>query len=106
MISKKKLVNVDDAVAGMVLSKTVVDDRGGVLLPDGTTLTDALLKSLGRRGIETVYVVNDDISEADLAAERERVQQRLANLFRNSKTDRACRILLQRITEYRLGEME
>jgi hypothetical protein len=90
----------------MVLSKTVVDDRGGVLLPDGTTLTDALLKSLGRRGIETVYVVNDDISEADLAAERERVQQRLANLFRNSKTDRACRILLQRITEYRLGEME
>lgn len=106
MISKKRIVNVDDAVAGMVLSKTVVDDRGGVLLPEATTLTDALLTSLRRRGIETVYIVNNDISEADVTAERERVQQRLARLFRNCNTERACRVLLQRITEYRLGELE
>jgi hypothetical protein len=106
MISKKKPVKLDDAVAGMVLSNAVVDTRGSVLLPAATTLTDAMLRSLQRREIDTVYIVNEGISEADLTAERERAQQRLTKLFRKCGSDRAGRALLQRITDYRLGELK
>jgi hypothetical protein len=106
MISRKNLVKLDDVVAGMVLSNAVVDTHGGVLLPAATALTDTMIRSLRRREIETVYIVNEDISEADLTAERERVEQRLTRLFRKCNSDRAGRVLLQRITDYRLGELE
>lgn len=105
-MNKYKQIDLDDAVAGMTLWEAVLDGYGGVLLPEATVLTDALLTSLRRRGIDTVYVVNDDISEADMAAERERVQQRLAILFRRCGASPASGILLQRITEYKLGEMK
>jgi hypothetical protein len=88
------------------LANAVVDNHGAVLLPAATALTDTMLRSLRRREIETVYIVNEDISEADLTAERERVEQRLTRLFRKCNSDRAGRVLLQRITDYRLGELE
>jgi hypothetical protein len=106
MMRRKKLVGLDEAVAGMVLAQAVVDGNGAVLLPDEAILTELMLKSLGRRGIEMLYVADNDISEADLKAERERVQQRLTILFRKSDANRACGLLLQRITEYRLGTLE
>jgi hypothetical protein len=106
MISRKKLVTLDEAVAGMALSQAVVDDRGGVLLPAATVLTEIMLKSLRRRGIEMLRVVNDDFSEADLKAERARREQRMASLFRKCDSNRACQALRQRVTEYRSGELE
>lgn len=106
MMNRVLELDVDDAVAGMVLADDVLDARGGVLLPKATALTDAMLTALQRRGIDTIHVVNDAISEEELRAERERVQQRLAKLFRKCGSDRTAGILLQRITEYRLGEME
>jgi hypothetical protein len=95
-----KELDLDDAVAGMVLSQAIVDRQGGTLLPAATILTDQLLVSLRRRGIDTVYVINDELSEAGLKAERERVQRRLASLFRKSGAGSA---LLRHVTEYRLG---
>jgi hypothetical protein len=106
MINRYKHVELDDAVAGMVLAEDVLDGQGGILLPQKTALTDALLTSLRRRGIDTVHVVNDDISEEELNAERQRVQRRLARLFRKCQDDRICGILLQQVTEYRLGEIK
>lgn len=104
MISRKRLVRLHDAVAGMVLSQAVVDGNGNTLLPEAAVLTESMLKSLERRGVETLHVVDNEISKADKEAERERVQQRLARLFRRSEGGRACRALLQRVNEYRLGE--
>ncbi|RJG01048.1 hypothetical protein [Noviherbaspirillum sedimenti] len=105
-MNKYKQIDLNDAVAGMTLWGAVLDGRGGVLLPDATVLTDGMITSLRRRGIDMAYVINDDISEADLQAERERVQQRLAILFRKCSTSPACGVLLQRIAEYKLGEMK
>jgi hypothetical protein len=104
MMSRKKLVSLDEAVAGMVLSQAVVDDNGAVLLPASTVLTDAMLRSLGRRAIEMLYVVDNDISEAELEAQRERSQLRLKKLFRKCDGGQACRGLLQAVAEYRQGE--
>jgi hypothetical protein len=96
-------MDVDDVVAGMTLWEAVLDGRGGVLLPSATVLTDAMLTSLQRRGIDTVILVDDDVSEADLQAERERLQQRLASLFRKCGGSPASTELLKCISAYRLG---
>jgi hypothetical protein len=101
-----KLMDLDDAAAGVVLFEDVRDGQGSVLLPAGTALTDAMLTSLRRRGIDTIRVVNDEIPAAELAAERERVERRLATLFRRCNTEPACKELLQQVTEYRLGRLE
>lgn len=103
MTSRSKQLNLDDAEAGMVLSEAVLDTHGGVLLKDATVLSDAILTSLRRRGIETVFVVDDAISEEELKAERERVQAHLAHLFRKCLGQGASDALLQRVTEYRTG---
>lgn len=104
MISWIKQINLDDARAGMVLHDAVLDAHGGVLLPGATALTESMLTSLRRRGIDHLVVVNDDISEEELQAERERVQRRLARLFRKSQDEVGNAALLQRMRAYRLGD--
>lgn len=103
MINRSKEVDLDDAEPGMVLSEAVLDAHGGVLLPAAAALTESMLTAMRRRGIDRIFVVNDDISEEELKAERERVQLRLARLFRHCGNDGACGALLQQITEYRFG---
>ena len=104
MIGRNLQIELDDAVPGMTLSDAVVDNQGGVLLPGGTTLTETMLSSLRRRGIDYLSIVNDKLSDADLAAERERLQQRLVQLFRKCNNQGAGNLLLQSVTQYRLGD--
>jgi hypothetical protein len=101
---KYRQMDLDDVVVGTTLWEQVVDGRGGILLPSGTVLSDAMITSLRRRGIDTVFVVNDNVSAADLEAEKERVQQRLATLFRKCNGNSASTELFQCMTAYRLGE--
>jgi|SRR3569833_1284992 hypothetical protein len=103
MTSRSRQLDLSDAAAGMVLSEAVLDAHGGVLLKEATTLSDAILTSLRRRGVETVFVIDDTLSEEDLKAERERVQAHLAHLFRKCQGQGASDALLQRVTEYRTG---
>ena len=103
MKSRSKQLDLDDAEAGMALADAVLDAHGGVLLKTGTVLSDAILTSLRRRGIEAVFVIDDTLSEEELNAERERVQAQLAHLFRQCHGQGASDALLQRITEYRTG---
>lgn len=105
MIKRIIYVDIDDAVAGMVLSDSVLDSKGGMLVASGTTLTDATLQSLRRRGIDTLVVLNDQISETELAAERLQQEQRLAKLFRKYPgNDDRNKNLLHYITYYRVGK--
>lgn len=106
MISRCKQLDLDDATPGMVLSEPITDAHGGMLLPASATLTDSALTALRRRGIASIVVINADITEEELNAERECVQQRLARLFRRSDTGSAPAALLARITDYRLGGVE
>ncbi len=103
MIKRCKEVDVDDAEPGMVLFEAVLDAHGSVLLPEAAALTEAMLTSLRRRGIDRILVVNDAISEEALKAERERVQARLEHLFRRCGNAGACGELRRQIIEYRLG---
>jgi hypothetical protein len=106
MISRCKEIDVDDAVAGMVLFRDVLDQRGAVLLQKDTELTDSLLTSLRRRGIDQVPVIDTAVDEAALAAERERVGQRLARLLRHCGDGRADAMLRASLHAYRVGVLQ
>ena len=103
MISRHKQLDLDEALPGMTLSDDILDAHGGVLLPRGTTMTEATLLSLRRRGIDELLVMNEALSAADLAAEQERLLQRLDRLFRKCRNQAASELLLQSVTQYRLG---
>lgn len=98
-----KQVALDDAESGMVLAEAVRDGQQAVLLPEATALTDSLLRSLERRGIGHVVVVDDDMSEEEWEARCRRVQDRLVRLFRNSAGKGASELLKQCVFEYRTG---
>jgi hypothetical protein len=106
MTGKFLRLDLDDVMPGMTMSDPLLDSHGDVLLPGGTVLTESSIQSLRRRGIDSLTVVNDQISEADLAAEQERHRQRLDRLFRKSSKDVANGALLKHIAHYRLGEPE
>src|SRR5690606_12091458 len=102
-MKRYKMLEPDEAEPGAVLFEEVRDAQGTVLIPAGTVLTEGLLKSLRRRGVETLCIVNDQVSEADLAAERARWTKRLAILFRRSQSEPANKALMRHLIDYRTG---
>jgi hypothetical protein len=106
MISRYMEVDVDDATEGMVLARPVQDARGGVLLPQGTVLTAQSIASLWRRGIERVVVEDSTVDPAQLAAERERIEQRLAHLYRRGAGGPADARLRELLAGYRLEGLQ
>jgi hypothetical protein len=103
---RHRQMDLDDVAAGMTLGEAVLDGRGGMLLPGATVLTDAMLASLRRRGIATVFLLNDHVPKTDLLEKKEQLQQRLDWLFRKCHGSPASTELLQCISTYRLGEGE
>jgi hypothetical protein len=102
MISRYKQVSLEDAAAGMVLAAEVCDRQGNVLLAQGAALSDATLQALARRGIESVRIEDDALSPEQLAVLRERVQHRLAHLFRNPHAGAADVLLREQLAGYRM----
>jgi hypothetical protein len=106
MISKYKQLDLDDAQAGMILAVEVLDHQGSVLLPAGAPLTEPLLTSMRRRGIDCVQVVDDAVSTHDLEAERERIALRLAQLFRRAPAGAADAMLRAELSAYRMESLQ
>jgi hypothetical protein len=99
-------IELDAARAGMVLAGDLVDANGGVLLPDGATLSEANLASLRRRGVEacSVLLAAEEDGFDDPAARAARLAQqlrRLQRLFRRSAAEEATPLLLRLLTTYR-----
>jgi dTDP-glucose pyrophosphorylase len=106
MIKKYKEVDLDDAAAGMILAAEVIDHQGSVLLPAGAPLSEKLLTSMRRRGIDHVRIVDDSVSGADLAAEGDRVAQRIAYLFRRPNQGAAHALLRAELEAYRMQGLQ
>ena len=106
MIGRYKHIAIDDASAGMVLADEVCDRQGNVLLARGATLSEGLLAALRRRGVEGVRIEDDSVSDEQLATERERVEARLAHLFRKQHGGKADALLRQQITAWRMERFE
>jgi len=96
-----KLIPLEEVVPGMRLGDDLRDDGGQMLLPRGSELSESTLRSLERRGIESLPVVEEKpVDEAALAARREAGRQRLQHLFRRA-TDPTSQALLHLMLEYR-----
>jgi hypothetical protein len=97
---------LDQAIPGMTLSEPLCDARGEVLLPQGATLTAAVLAALERRGIDFLPIAQNDEaaapSDAELEALRERARERVAHLFRRTEGDGAGAALRQAILDLRM----
>lgn len=106
MINRQLVLELDDALPGMTLSEPVLDGKGITLLPAGTVLNESTFTSLRRRGIDTVTVLNEAASEADLRLERERVEKRLAVLFRKAAPGGMSDTLRKMVFAYRTGELQ
>lgn len=103
MIDRSKLVRLDEAETGMVLAEAVLDAQGGVLLPETTVLTDSLLRSLARRDVGHVLIVDTDIPSEEWDTACRRIEERIARLFRQCEGKGASDLLKQHVTEYRIG---
>lgn len=104
-MNRFRVIATSDAHEGMCLYEDVRDRAGNVLLPALTALTDVMIRSLQRRDVEAVLVVDDAITPAQLAAERVRVQDRLLYLWRNIGSGRADLLLREVVERYRMAEL-
>jgi hypothetical protein len=104
MSAAYQLIQLAQATPGMVLSDVLLDRQGQMLLPQGAVLTESVLASLGRHGVEVVPVLAaaDSAPPLDPVA----VQARLDHLFRHhdrgNDDDWATGILRQYVEDYRL----
>lgn len=103
MISRYKLLSLDETMPGMSLSDDLLDAHGNVLLPQGATLTEAILAQLRRHHVGVIPVSFGEISAADQEAAQEHSRERLARLFRRVGNNESSQLLMQYVTEFRLG---
>ena len=96
-----KRVAIGAATAGMVLAQRLLDAHGEVLLPQGAALTEAVLASLRRRGIDHL-VVGAAVAQAPQAAAAAALQlARLQRLFRKWPAAAGAQLLRVAVTAYR-----
>jgi hypothetical protein len=88
----------------MILADDMLDSSGNLLLKAGTSLSESALASLQRYELANFSVIGEENDAVDDSAARERVQQRLARLFRHCAGDGPGRTLREWIGEYRVGE--
>ena len=94
------------AVPGMKLAEAVSNKQGNPLLLADTELTETLLTGLWRHKVDFISIlVEDRRSEAELAAERAAVTDRVRRLFRNYEHDPDMQALCHLILEYRLEQL-
>ena len=104
MTADVQMTALTDARPGMALSDVLFDDKGNVLLAQGVVLTETLLASLARHGVESLPILQAEsvLPSIDPAA----VQARLDYLFRGNDRDDhadwATGILRRYVEDYRL----
>lgn len=93
------------ATPGMVLGDVLRDEKGNVLLAQGVVLTEGMLASLARHGVELLPILG--AARAAPAIDPARVQARLERVFRKHERDNhgdwAAGLLRQYIEDFRLG---
>jgi hypothetical protein len=98
------LTPLTESRPGMVLSDVVRDEKGNVLLAQGIVLTESMLASLGRHGIDMLPILQ--ATPEPLPIDPEAVQARLDHIFRKHDRDDlgdwATGILRRYVEDYRL----
>ena len=104
MTNRYKLVSLDEAAPGMVLSDDLLDAHGNVLLPRDATVTAAILASLRRHHVDVIPISLGELSDAERQAAQQHHRDRLVSLFRQAGDSQSSELLFQYVSEFRLGE--
>jgi hypothetical protein len=104
-MKRYRIVAIDAAQEGMCLYGDLCDRAGNLLLPKATVLTGATINALRRRGVEVVSVVDDTVTDQQLAAEREQAMLRITHLFRYAGPGSANALLRNVVEAYRMAEL-
>jgi len=96
-------IALEQAEPGMTLGAALLDAHGSVLLPQDAALTESMLASLRRRGIErcVVWQAADAPDPAALERLREQRLQRLEQVFRHCAHAEGSQALLTQLRRYR-----
>lgn len=90
---------------GMVLGEVLRDEKGNVLLAQGVVLSEGMLASLVRHGVDMLPILT--VAPPDATIDPAQVQERLDRVFRKHERgnhdDWASGILRQFIEDFRLG---
>jgi len=104
MSAAYQLTPLAETRPGMVLSDVVRDARGHVLLAQGIVLTEAMLGSLARHGVDLLPILQ--AVPAPPPIDPEAIQGRLDHVFRKHDRDDlgdwATGILRRYVEDYRL----
>jgi hypothetical protein len=99
-----QLTPLPDARPGMVLGEVLRDDNGNVLLAQGVVLSEGMLASLARHGVEVLPILG--ASPPAPTIDPAQVQERLDRIFRKHERDNhgdwATGILRQYVEDFRL----
>lgn len=100
-----RMVLLQDAIPGMVLSDNLLDRHGKVLLPAETVLNEKMLESLRRYDIDMIPVFSHALTPEEKAAQILERQEKLAWLFRKGNYDNPAEnandLLFESIKRYR-----
>ena len=100
-----ELLVLSEVTPGMVLSHELLDTNGLVLLAKGAVLTETMIASIARHGIEALPIVRAD-TVAESTVDPVQVQARLDYLFRHNDRedhgDWATGLLRRYVEDYRL----
>ena len=99
-----RLTPLSDATPGMVLGEVLRDEKGNVLLAQGVVLTEGMLASLARHGVELLPILG--AARVEPAIDVLKVQGRLDRVFRKHERgnhgDWAASILREYVEDFRL----
>jgi hypothetical protein len=97
-----------EARPGMVLGEVLRDEKGNVLLAQGVVLSEGMLASLARHGVDMLPILAAGRPQATI--DPAQVQARLDRVFRQHERDNnddwASGILRQYVEDFRLGREE
>ena len=80
MLFRSQLTPLAEATPGMVLGEVLRDGKGNMLLAQGAVLTEGMLASLARHGIELLPILG--AAHAKAPVDPALVQERLDRVFR------------------------
>lgn len=89
-MKNSRLISIDDAREGLVLTSDVISEGGQCLLPAGAILTEGSIESLRRRGITEVEVSGEakrEYSEEEFATARSICMEAVSARFPASASD-------------------
>jgi hypothetical protein len=100
-----RMTPLANAHPGMVLGEVLRDEKGNVLLAQGVVLSEGMLASLARHGVDMLPILSADHPEATI--DPAHIQERLDRVFRKHERgnhdDWATGILRQFVEDFRLG---